>query len=49
MASPLGACNFFKLTPFLTIFTVSDVPINGVQILFDHQKQWNPPLGSGLP
>jgi hypothetical protein len=26
-----------------------DAPIEGVQVLFEHQKQWSPPLGSGLP
>jgi hypothetical protein len=26
---------------------VSDAP--RVQVLFGHQKQWSPPLGSGLP
>jgi hypothetical protein len=31
------------------IFNVLDVPIGGVQVLFGHQKQQNPPLEFGLP
>jgi hypothetical protein len=31
------------------IVSVSDVPRGEVQVLFGHQKQWSPPLGSGLP
>jgi hypothetical protein len=26
-----------------------DALIEGVQVLFEHQKQWSLPLGSGLP
>jgi hypothetical protein len=45
----LGCCNFFNSISFLTIFSAQDVPIGGIQVLFKHQKQWNPPLGSSLP
>jgi hypothetical protein len=31
------------------IFNVLNAPIKGVQVLFGHQKQQSPPLGSGLP
>jgi len=31
------------------IFSVPDVPIEGVQVLFGDQKQWSPPLGFSLP
>jgi hypothetical protein len=31
------------------IFTASNAPIKEIQVLFGHQKQGNPPLGSGLP
>jgi len=33
----------------LMIFSASNVPIGGIQVLFWHQKQWSPPLGSDLP
>jgi hypothetical protein len=31
------------------IFGAPDAPIGGVQVLFKHKKQWNPPLESSLP
>jgi hypothetical protein len=45
----LGGYNFFNSIPFSTIFSVLDVPIGGVQVLFGHQKQWNPPLELSPP
>jgi hypothetical protein len=33
---------------FLMIFNALNAPIERVQILFKHQKQWNPPLGFNL-
>jgi hypothetical protein len=47
--STLGGHNFFNFIPFLTIFSAPYAPIKGVQIFFGHKKQWNPPLGFGLP
>jgi len=47
--SILGGYNFFNSIPSLRIFSAPHVPIKGVQIFFGHQKQWNPPLGFGLP
>jgi hypothetical protein len=38
----------FNFIPFLTIFSALNMPIRGVQVLFKHQKQWSPPLGSSL-
>jgi len=35
--------------PFLMILSAPNASIRGVQVLFGHQKQWSPPLGSGLP
>jgi len=35
--------------PFLMILNVPNAPIKGDQVLFGHQKQQSPPLGSGLP
>jgi len=43
----LGTRNF--LNSVFTIISVSDVPRGGVQVLFTHQKQHSPPLGSSLP
>jgi hypothetical protein len=40
---------FSSLICFLTIVNVSDVPRGRVQVLFRHQKQQSPPLGSSLP
>jgi len=45
----LGGRNFLISNQFLTIVSVSDVPRGGVQVLFGHQKQRNPPFGSSLP
>ncbi len=47
--STLGGHNFFNFILFLTIFSVLDVLIIGVQVLFKCQKQWSPPFGFGLP
>ncbi len=44
-----GGYNFLNSNPFLTIFSMLDVPTRRVQILFGHQKQQSPPLGSSLP
>jgi len=54
-----GVCNFLNCNLFLTIFSASNTfkwifsapnaPIGGVQVLFGHQKQQRPPLGSSLP
>jgi hypothetical protein len=41
--------NFQVFNPFLTIVSISDASGEGHQILFGHQKQQSPPLGSGLP
>jgi len=41
--------NFLNFISFLTIFNASDMPIERIQILFIHQKQWSCPLGFGLP
>jgi hypothetical protein len=41
--------NFINSTPFLTIYHALDVPKGGVQVLFKHKKQWNHPLGYGMP
>jgi hypothetical protein len=40
----LGDHNFLISNLFLTIVCVLDVPRGGLQILFGHQKQQNPPL-----
>jgi hypothetical protein len=42
----LGGHNFLISNPFSTIVSVSDVSRWGVQVLFGHQKQGSPPLGS---
>ncbi len=44
-----GGCNFLISNPFSTIVSVSDSPRGEVQVLFGHQKQQSPTLGSGLP
>ncbi len=31
------------------IFSATEALIGQVQVLFGHQKQWNPPFGFGLP
>jgi hypothetical protein len=46
--SILRGHNFFNSILFLTIFSALNVLIKRVQILFKRQKQWSPPLGSGL-
>jgi hypothetical protein len=45
----LGDLNFLIRDSFSNIVSVSDAPKEEVQVLFGHQKQWSPPLGSGLP
>ncbi len=45
----LGGHKFLNSNPLLMDFSAPDTPVGEVQILFEHQKQWNPPLGSGLP
>jgi hypothetical protein len=45
----LGGHKFLIFNPFLMILSVSDVSRGGAQVMFGHQKQWSPPLGSGLP
>jgi hypothetical protein len=45
----LGGHNFLISNPFWMIVSVSDAPRGGVQVLFGHQKQRSPPLGSSLP
>jgi hypothetical protein len=45
----LGGRNFLISNPFSTIVSVSDASGKGVQVLFEHQKQWNLPLGFGMP
>jgi hypothetical protein len=45
----LGGHNFLISNSFFTIISVPDVPRGGIQVLFEHQKQQNPPLGSCLP
>jgi len=47
--STLGGYRFLNSIPFLMIFNVPNAPIKGVQVLFGHQKQQNPPFESGLP
>jgi hypothetical protein len=47
--STLGVHNFLGFISFLTNFSAPKVLIRGVQIVFGHQKQWNPSLGFGLP
>jgi hypothetical protein len=41
--------NFLNFIPFFTFFSALDAPIEGVQVLFEHKKKWNPPLGFSLP
>jgi hypothetical protein len=40
--------NFLIFNLFLTIFSVLDAPRGGLQVLFGHQKQQNPPLATIL-
>jgi hypothetical protein len=47
--SILKGHNFLNFIPFCTIFSALIVPIGRVQVLFRRKKQWNPPLGYGLP
>jgi hypothetical protein len=45
----LGVPLVFNSILFLTIFSVLDAPIGGVEVWFGHQEQWSLPLGFGLP
>ncbi len=45
----LGDCNFLISNPFLMIVNVLNVPRRGLQVLFGHQKQQNPPLDLAYP
>jgi len=47
--STLRGHNFFNSIMFLKILNALNTLIGGVQVLFKHQKQWNPPLGCGMP
>jgi hypothetical protein len=47
--SILGDLIFLNFIPFLTIISTPDASVGEVQILFGHQKQQSPPLGSSLP
>ncbi len=44
-----GGHNFFNSISHLMIFSVLDVSIRGVQILFGHQKQWSLPFDLACP
>jgi hypothetical protein len=44
----LGGRNFLIFNSLLMIVSVSDMPRGGVQVMFGHQQQWNPPFGSSL-
>jgi len=44
----LGGHNFLISNLFSMIISVSNTPRGGVQVLFEHPKQQNSPLGSGL-
>jgi len=43
-----GGHNFLISNSFWMIFSVLDVPRGGLQVLFGHQKQQNPPLATIL-
>jgi len=45
----LRAIIFSIFISILMIFSALDKPIGGVQVLFIHKKQWNPPFGISLP
>jgi len=47
--SIFGDNDFFNFISFLMIFSATEALIGQVQVLFGHQKQWNPPSGFGLP
>jgi hypothetical protein len=42
--STLGDHNFLVFSVFSTTLSVLDAPKGGLQVLFGHQKQKNPPL-----
>jgi len=46
--STLGGFNFLNSITFLTIFSVTNAPLGGVQFLFRHNKQRSPTLGFDL-
>jgi hypothetical protein len=41
--------NFLVYNLFLKKISALDAPQGDVQVFSGHQKQYNPPLGSGLP
>jgi hypothetical protein len=47
--SILGGHNFFNFNQTLMIFSMLNMSIGGVQVLFEHPKQWSPPFGLSLP
>jgi hypothetical protein len=42
----LGDDNFLISNPFSMILIVLDAPKRGIQVLFGHQNQQNPPLAA---
>jgi hypothetical protein len=44
----VGDHNFLISNLFFTILNVLDAPRGGLQVLFGHQKQQNPPLAAIL-
>jgi hypothetical protein len=44
----LGDDNFLISNLFLRVLSVLDMPRGGIQVLFGHQKQQNPPLAAIL-
>jgi hypothetical protein len=44
-----GGCNFIIYYIFFRIFSVSDAPKGGIQVLFRHQKNWSLPLDLAYP
>jgi hypothetical protein len=44
----LGDYNFLVSNPFLTILIVLDALRGGLQVLFGHQNEQNPPLATIL-
>ncbi len=47
--STLGGHNFFNSISFFTMFNVTNALLGKVQVLFKHNKQRSPALGSELP
>ncbi len=44
-----GGITFWFLIRFWKEISASDAQRGGVQVVFGHQKQWSPPLGSSVP